>query len=88
MTDCDQEYLLLYLYGKREEQITRDIDKADLVLLDKALLGLPYGHREAPEEWKFYLTKEEVESKRSYIEENMTKVYENWQSVMYLRNHH
>lgn len=88
VTDCDQEYLLLYLYGKREEQITRDIDKADLVLLDKALLGLPYGHREAPEEWKFYLTKEEVESKRSYIEENMTKVYENWQSVMYLRNHH
>ncbi len=87
VTDCDQEYLLLYLYDKREEQITRDMEAADMVLLDKALLGLPYGHREPPEEWKFYLTKEEVERKRSYIEENMTKVYENWQVVMYRRNH-
>ena len=48
-------------------------------------LGLPYGHREAPEEWKFYLTKEDVEAERPYIEENMTQVYENWQIVMFER---
>ncbi len=82
VTDCDQEYLLLYLYGIRDEQITRNIEEADIVLLDKVLLGLPYGYREAPEEWKFYLTAADVESRRSYIEENMTQVYENWQMVL------
>lgn len=82
VTDCDQEYLLLYLYGKQGEQITRDIEAADIVLVDKALLGLPYDYREGPEEWKFYLSAEEVESHRAYIEENMTQIYENWQYVM------
>ena len=67
VTDCDQEYLLLYLYGLGEDRVTRNIEEADIVLLDKALLGLPYGYRGAPEEWKFYLTQEEVESKQSYI---------------------
>lgn len=85
VTDCDQEYLLLYLYGLGEDQVTRNIEEADIVLLDKALLGLPYGYREAPEEWKFYLTQEEVESKQSYIEENMTQVYENWQVILFER---
>ncbi len=82
VTDCDQEYLLLYLYGKQGEQITGDMKAADIVLLDKALLGLSYGHREAPEEWKFYLSREEVETHRTYMEENMTQVYENWQFVL------
>lgn len=85
VTDCDQEYLLLYLYGKQGEQVTRDIEAADIVLLDKALLGLPYDYREGPEEWKFYLSAEEVEPHRDYIEENMTQVYENWQFVMFER---
>lgn len=82
VTDCDQEYLLLYLYDIGEEQITRNIEEADIVLLDKALLGLPYGYRESPEEWKFYLSKEEVDDKRVYLEENMTQIYENWQTVL------
>ena len=86
VTDCDQEYLLLYLYGIGEEQVTRDIEAADIVLLDKALLGQSYGYREAPEEWKFYLTQEEVESRRSYIEENMTQIYENWQVILFAGN--
>lgn len=86
VTDCDQEYLLRYLYGEREMQITRDMEAADIVLLDKALLGLPYGYREAPEEWKFYLTEEEVEAGRPYLEENMTPVYENWQFILLRRN--
>ncbi len=85
VTDCDQEYLLLYLYGLGEDRVTRDVEEADIVILDKALLGLPYGHREAPEEWKFYLTKEDVEAERPYIEENMTQVYENWQIIMLAR---
>jgi hypothetical protein len=29
---------------------------------------------------------EEVEAKRSYIEENMTQVYENWQFILFERN--
>ncbi len=86
VTDCDQEYLLLYLYDIVDEQVTRDIEEADFALLDKALLGLPYGYRDAPEEWKFYLMQEEVEAKRSYIEENMTQVYENWQFILFERN--
>lgn len=85
VTDCDQEYLLLYLYGMRGEQITRDMGAADIILLDKALLGQPYGYREAPEEWKFYLTEEEVAAQSDYIEENMTQVYENWQTVLFER---
>lgn len=82
VTDCDQEYLLLYLYGIGEERVTRQIEEADIVLFDKALLGLPYGYREGPEEWKFYLTAEDVAAKADYIEENMTKVYENWHFVL------
>lgn len=83
VTDCDQEYYLLYRYGIREERVTGQIGEADIVLLDKALLGEQYGYRENPEEWKFYLTKEEVDEKRGWIEENMERVYENWHYVLY-----
>ena len=57
-----------------------------MVLLDKALLGLPYGYREAPEEWKFYLTREDVEARQTYIEENMAQIYENWQFILFAGN--
>lgn len=83
VTDCDQEYYLLYRYGIGEERVTGQIGEADIVLLDKALLGEQYGYRENPEEWKFYLTKEEVDEKRGWIEENMERVYENWHYVLY-----
>lgn len=86
VTDCDQEYLLLYLYGMRDGQVTREIEEADIVLLDKALLGQSYGYREDPEEWKFYLTGEEVEAKSAYMKENMIQVYENWQFILFERN--
>lgn len=85
VTDCDQEYMLLYLYGKQGEQITRDIEAADIVLMDKALLGLSYDYREAPEDWKFYLSEEEAAAYRVYIEENMTPVHENWHFILYHR---
>lgn len=83
VTDCDQEYYLLYRYGIGEERVTRDLEAADIVLLDKALLGMPYGHREAPEEWKFYFTKEEVEKSCGWLEENRERVYENWHFVLF-----
>lgn len=86
VTDCDQEYLLLYLYGIGDEQVTDDLEEADIVLLDKALLGMPYGYREAPEEWKFYLTQEDVKAKQAYIETNMTQIYENWQFILFAGN--
>lgn len=85
VTDCDQEYLLLYLYGIGEERVTRQIEEADIVLLDKALLGEQYGHREGPEEWKFYLSADEVSAQADYMEENMTQVYDNWQFVLFER---
>lgn len=86
VTDCDQEYLLLYLYGIQDGQVTREIEEADFVLLDKALLGQSYGYREGPEEWKFYLTREEVEAKSAYMEQNMTQIYENWQFILFAGN--
>lgn len=82
VTDCDQEYLLLYLYGIGEERVTRQIEEADIVLLDKALLGERYGHREGPEEWKFYLSADEVAAQADYMEEKMKRIYENWQFVV------
>ncbi len=83
VTDCDQEYLLLYLYGIGEGQVTRQITDSDAVLVDKALLGRIYDYREMPEEWKFYLTQEEMPIE--YLEQEMEPVYENWQFVMYMR---
>lgn len=85
VTDCDQEYLLLYLYDIGEERVTRDIKAADILLLDKALLNLPYDYRESPEEWKFYLSADEVAAQADYMEENMERIYENWQFVMFER---
>ncbi len=83
VTDCDQEYLLWYLYGIGEEQVSRQIAEADLVLIDKNLLGRDYDSQEAPEEWKFYLTREEIPVE--YLEQEMEEVYENGQFVMYER---
>ncbi len=81
VTDCDQEYLLLYLYGIGKEQVTRQIEDADIVVLDKALLGMEYGYRDAPETWKFYLTKEELS--QAYLEREMKLIYENPHFIMF-----
>lgn len=83
VTDCDQEYYLLYAYGIEEDQVTRQIEEADVALIDKALLGMQYGYREGPEEWKFYLTKDEIPT--AYLEEKMEPVYENWQFILYIK---
>jgi hypothetical protein len=83
VTDCDQEYLLLYLYGIGEERVCRDISEADAVLVDKYLLGRLYDFWELPEEWKFYLTADEVPL--DYLEQEMEAVYENGQFVLYTK---
>lgn len=83
VTDCDQEYYLLYAYDIEGDRVTRQIEEADAALIDKALLGMQYGYREGPEEWKFYLTKDEMPT--AYLEEKMEPVYENWQFILYKR---
>lgn len=83
VTDCDQEYLLLYLYGIGEERVCREISEADAVLVDKYLLGRDYDFQESPEEWKFYLTEQEVPL--DYLEQEMEAVYENGQFVLYMK---
>jgi hypothetical protein len=83
VTDCDQEYLLLYLYGIGEDRVSRDITEADAVLVDKYLLGRDYDFRETPEEWKFYLTAQELDT--GYLEQEMEAVYENEQFVLYTK---
>lgn len=83
VTDCDQEYFLLYAYDIEGDRVTRQIEEADIVLIDKVLLGMTYGYREAPEEWKFYLTREEIPT--AYLEEKMEPVYENWHFILYER---
>lgn len=81
VTDCDQEYFLLYAYGMGSDRVTRQIEEADAVLIDKALLDMEYGYRENPEEWKFYLTAEQIPT--AYLEEEMEPIYENWHFVLY-----
>jgi hypothetical protein len=83
VTDCDQEYLLLYLYGIGEDRVSRDMTEADAVLVDKYLLGRDYDVWEAPEEWKFYLTAQELDT--GYLEQEMKAVYENGQFVLYTK---
>lgn len=83
VTDCDQEYFLLYAYDIEGDRVTRQIEEADIVLIDKALLGMTYSYRESPEEWKFYLTREEIPT--AYLEEKMEPVYENWHFILYER---
>lgn len=83
VTDCDQEYFLLYAYDKEGDRVTRQVEEADLVLMDKALLGKEYGYRETVEEWKLYLTGEEVPV--WYLEREMEPIYENWHFILYRR---
>lgn len=83
VTDCDQEYFLRYAYDIDGDRVTRQIEEADVVLIDKALLGMEYSYWEAPEEWKFYLTREEIPT--AYLEDKMEAVYENWHFILYKR---
>ncbi len=83
VTDCDQEYLLLFIYDIGGERITRQPEEAEIVLADKYLL-LQYNTDITDwsgDDWKLYLTPEQFEA--SDVTHNMEAVYENERFVVY-----
>lgn len=84
VTDCDQEYLLLFLYGIDGERVTRQPEEGEIVLADKYLL-LDYACRDdlSGDAWKLYLTSEQFEE--SGVKEQMETFYENSRFILYKR---
>lgn len=83
VTDCDQEYLLLFLYDIGEERITRRPEEAEIILADKYLL-LRYDTDITDwsgDDWKLYLTPEQFEE--TGVAHNMEAVYENDRFIVY-----
>lgn len=82
VTDCDQEYLLLFLYDIDGERVTRQPEEGDIVLADNYLL-LDYTRRDdlSGDAWKLYLTPEQFEA--SGVKEQMEPVYENIRFTLY-----
>lgn len=78
VTDCNQEYLLYFLYGIRCEN--REIEGSDLVLLDKRMTEPDFDEMV----WEFYHYYNTIPW--DYIEQNMTKTYENENYILYTRN--
>lgn len=77
VTDCNQEYLLYFLYGVRCEN--REIEGADVLLLDKRMLDKDFQEMV----WEFYHYYGTIPW--DYVRENMTMVYENNDYVLYLK---
>ena len=75
VTDCNQEYLLLFQYGIRCEN--REIEGTDLVLLDKRMTDPDFEEMV----WEFYHYYDTIPWE--YINENMTLTYENEGYVLY-----
>ena len=77
VTDCNQEYLLYFLYGIRCEN--REIEGTDVLILDKRMM-------EPCDEmiWEFYHYYETIPW--DYVNQNMTRVYENNDYVLFLRS--
>lgn len=78
VTDCNQEYLLYFLYGIRCEN--REIEGSDLVLLDKRMTEPDFNEMV----WEFYHYYDTIPW--DYIEQNMSKTYENENYILYTRN--
>lgn len=76
VTDCNQEYLLYFLYGIRCEN--REIEGADVLLLDKRMMQ-PWDEMV----WEFYHYYETIPWE--YVNQNMTRAYENNDYVLFLR---
>jgi len=75
VTDCNQEYLLYFLYGIRCEN--REIEGSDMVVLDRRMM--------APSDemvWEFYHYYETIPWE--YIGQNMARVYENNDYVLFV----
>ena len=75
VTDCNQEYLLYFLYGIRCEN--RQIEGADTVLLDKRMMDPDFEEMV----WEFYQYYETIPWE--YIDQNMQVAYENDHYVLY-----
>ena len=83
VTDCDQEYLLLFLYDIGEDRVTRDLTEAEIVLADKYLLA-NYNTDVIDwtgDDWKLYLTREEFAAAQAALQ--MESVYENDRFILY-----
>lgn len=84
VTDCDQEYLLLFLYGIGEDRVTRQPEEGDIVLADnELLLGNINRVDLSGDMWKLYLTPEQFEA--SGVMEQMEPVYRNIRFTLYKR---
>ncbi len=77
VTDCNQEYLLYFLYGIRCEN--RQIEGADMVLLDKRMTDPDFDEMV----WEFYHYYDSIPWE--YIKQNMTLAYENEGYVLYTK---
>lgn len=78
VTDCNQEYLLYFLYGIRCEN--REIEGADVVLLDKRMTDPEFQEMV----WEFYHYYDTIPW--DYMNEEMQPVYENEKYVLYIKN--
>lgn len=81
VTDCDQEYLMKYLYDVENVQYVPT--EADYALLDKVLLlsTEEFGQVDSADAWKFYQTPETISFDE--IEETMDVCYENDRFILY-----
>lgn len=86
VTDCDQEYLMKYLYKQDNQGSVVYVPKeADYILLDKLLLlsGQELETADSADNWKFFLSHDEVPWE--YLEEEMVLCYENDRFILYER---
>ncbi len=83
ISDCDQEYLVKYLYDREDTADT--MQDADYILLDKLLLltAEEFEKADSADKWKFYVSHDEIAW--DYIEKEMIFCYENERFVLYER---
>lgn len=83
VSDCDQEYLVKYLYDREDTAGT--MQDADYILLDKLLLltAEEFEKADSADKWKFYVLHDEIAW--DYIEKEMKICYENERFVLYER---
>lgn len=82
VTDCDQEYLMKYLYDREGRPA---MDEADYVLLDRELFltkeEMESRDAAGADAWKFYISHEEIAW--DYLAGKMDVCYENDRFVLY-----
>ena len=83
VSDCDQEYLVKYLYDREDTAGT--MQDADYILLDKLLLltAEEFEKADSADKWKFYIFHDEIPW--DFMEKEMVFCYENERFVLYER---